>query len=132
MSASARRPAPVSDLKVLTVFDCYACHDLVEIVVMRAGGSLLRAYEMASFILSRDPRMVICEHTLAHGTWRDLLACESVKNGSTLLVVTSRTADASLWAEVLNLGGHDVLTQPLDEQEVTRLVGRETRSEPIR
>jgi FixJ family two-component response regulator len=34
--------------------------------------------------------------------------------------VTSRLADEYLWAEVLNLGGYDVLAKPLDKQEVSR------------
>lgn len=34
----------------------------------------------------------------------------------------SRLADESLWAEVLNLGGYDVLPTPLVEDEVTRVV----------
>jgi DNA-binding NtrC family response regulator len=115
-------------MKVLTVFDCYGCHDVVEVVVMRAGGSLIRAhtYEMARAILSKDPpQLVICDRALDDGKWQDLLDFESVKAGLTLVVVTSRLADEKLWAEVLNLGGYDVLVQPLDEREVTRLVGRE-------
>jgi DNA-binding NtrC family response regulator len=38
------------------------------------------------------------------------------------LIVTSRLADDELWAEVLNLGGYDVLAQPFDPQEVYRIV----------
>jgi hypothetical protein len=57
------------------------------------------------------------------------------------LVVTSRTADERLWAEVLNLGGYDVLAQPLDRDEVERVLAsaarhihwpRRTRKNPIR
>ncbi len=38
------------------------------------------------------------------------------------LVVTSRQADESLWSEVLNVGGYDVMAQPLDSNEVERVV----------
>ncbi len=38
------------------------------------------------------------------------------------LIVTSRLADEGLWAEVLNLGGYDVLAQPFDAEEVYRVV----------
>jgi hypothetical protein len=59
---------------------------------------------------------VICERSLPDGEWKDLL-------GKTpRLIVTSYAADESLWAEVLNLGGYDVLAQPFDEQEVRRVV----------
>ncbi len=38
------------------------------------------------------------------------------------LIVTSRTADDYLWAEVLNIGGYDVLQQPFNRDEVERVV----------
>ena len=38
-----------------------------------------------------------------------------------VLIVTSKVADEYLWSEVLNLGGYDVLAQPLDRDEVTRV-----------
>jgi hypothetical protein len=60
--------------------------------------------------------VVICERSLPDGDWKDLL-------GKTpRLIVTSDAADEALWAEVLNLGGNDVLAQPFDEQEVRRVV----------
>jgi DNA-binding response OmpR family regulator len=39
-----------------------------------------------------------------------------------LLIVTSRLADEHLWAEVLNLGGYDVLMKPFDRLEVLRVI----------
>ncbi len=39
-----------------------------------------------------------------------------------LLIVTSRLADDSLWAEALNLGAYDVLAKPFDATEVARVV----------
>ena len=38
------------------------------------------------------------------------------------LIVTCRLADERLWAEVLNLGGFDVLAQPFYAREVVRSV----------
>ena len=43
------------------------------------------------------------------------------------LIVTSRTADDYLWAEVLNIGGYDVLPQPLERDEVERVVAAARR-----
>jgi len=37
-------------------------------------------------------------------------------------ILTSRLADEQLWAEVLNRGGYDLLIQPYDSMEVTRVV----------
>jgi hypothetical protein len=36
--------------------------------------------------------------------------------------VSSRVADDRLWAEVLNLGGYDLLTNPFAPAEVSRVV----------
>jgi FixJ family two-component response regulator len=56
------------------------------------------------------------------GTWRDIL--NQVLSGAepTPVVVTSRLADEYLWAEVLNLGGWDVLAKPFHEQEVLHVL----------
>jgi len=47
--------------------------------------------------------------------------------GVAQLVVTSRLADDALWAEVLNMGGYDVLAVPLDSEEVMRVIGAALR-----
>jgi DNA-binding response OmpR family regulator len=72
--------------------------------------------------------VVICEALLPDGSWKDLL--EHIRHGraSPVLVVTSQLADESLWAEVLNLGGYDVLAQPFDREEVTRVVRSAARA----
>lgn len=63
--------------------------------------------------------VVICEHPLPDGSWKDVLRTVQAITTPPALIVTSRLADESLWAEVLNLGGEDVLALPLREQEVT-------------
>jgi FixJ family two-component response regulator len=49
-----------------------------------------------------------------------------------MLIVTSGLADAHLWAEVLNLGGYDVLAKPFDDQEVQRVVAGAWRQQQNR
>ena len=67
--------------------------------------------------------MLICEAGLGDGTWRDLLEDTARLAHVPLMIVTSRLADDVLWAEVLNLGGYNVLAQPFDSREVFRVVG---------
>ena len=43
------------------------------------------------------------------------------------LIVTSRMADDALWAEVLNVGGYDVLARPFRADEVARVVAAARR-----
>jgi DNA-binding response OmpR family regulator len=66
--------------------------------------------------------IVICERDLRPGSWRELLEETALMPHSPLLIVTSRLADERLWAEVLNVGGWDVLTKPLNRTEVIRVV----------
>ena len=72
--------------------------------------------------------VVICETLLPDGSWKDLLASMAREEASSVLVVTSKVADEWLWAEVLNLGGYDVLAQPFDREEVTRVVRSAVRA----
>jgi DNA-binding NtrC family response regulator len=72
--------------------------------------------------------VVISETLLPDGSWKDLLAFIWQIEASSVLVVTSKLADESLWAEVLNLGGYDVLAQPFDGEEVTRVVRSAARA----
>ena len=75
-----------------------------------------------------DVCVVICEARLPDGGWKDILEDLSLLPDPPPLIVTSRFADEHLWAEVLNLGGYDVLLKPFDRQEVFRIVTGALRS----
>lgn len=62
--------------------------------------------------------VVVCECNLPDGSWRDILNHMIDLADPPVLIVTSRLADERLWAEVLNLGGFDVLAKPFRESEV--------------
>lgn len=68
------------------------------------------------------PWAVICDQNLADGDWRDLLRDLQAEEQAPPLIVTSRLADDRLWAEVLNLGGYDLLMKPFRAAEVSRVV----------
>lgn len=87
---------------------------------VHAAGSLRTAM---AFLRERPTAVVICEKDLSDGNWRDVLDELKPLKDAPLLIVTSRLVDESLWAEVLNLGGYDVLMKPLDPAEVLRVVG---------
>ncbi len=76
--------------------------------------------------------IVVCESTLPSGSWRDLLRHVSECPDPPVLIVTSRLADEYLWAEVLNLGGYDVLAKPFDKQEVLWVLASARGEEPLR
>ena len=68
--------------------------------------------------LLRQASVVLCEQKLADGDWKQVLKEIQNMSDPPLLIVTSRLADSGLWAEVLNLGGYDVLAKPLRAEEV--------------
>lgn len=67
-------------------------------------------------------QVVLCERDFADGDWRSLLTAIQTLNHPPALVVATAQADEYLWAEVLNLGGYDVLPKPFDIIEVRRVV----------
>jgi len=66
--------------------------------------------------------VVVCERKLPDGYWTDFHHATSALDMKPEIIVTSKQADARLWAEVLNLGGSDVLGQPLETGEVVASV----------
>ena len=65
-------------------------------------------------------RVVVCEREMPDGSWKDILEIVCSLRPAPPSIVTSRLADERLWAEVLNLGGYDVLAKPLDQEELRR------------
>lgn len=82
-----------------------------------------RLEEAMPQVRDTQPSVVICERDLPDGNWKTILGtCEALAQPPVVLVV-SRHADENLWAEVLNLGGYDVLLKPFDRMEVIRVIG---------
>lgn len=69
-------------------------------------------------IRSKPVAVVICERDLPDGDWRDVLDDLQRLPTAPLMIVVSRLADEALWAEVLNLGGYDVLLKPFELKEL--------------
>jgi DNA-binding response OmpR family regulator len=67
------------------------------------------------------------ERDLPVGNWKDVLAAIQQLPQTPLLIVTARLADEYLWAEVLNLGGQDVLSQPFQVTELLWVLGNAWR-----
>jgi DNA-binding response OmpR family regulator len=67
--------------------------------------------------------VVVTDSMLPDGSWKDLIDEAERMREAPLVLVTSRHADERLWAEVLNMGGYDVLLKPFDRNEVARVVG---------
>jgi DNA-binding response OmpR family regulator len=83
--------------------------------------------EARAFLDGTPVGVVISKRDLPEGGWREMLDHLLQRSDPPALVVTSRLADDMLWAEVLNMGGYDVLAEPLDSEEVNRVVSAAAR-----
>ena len=81
----------------------------------------------ATTLLHRGPNLVLCEKDLPDGTWKDVFREARDLDNPPAFVVVSRLADERLWAEVLNLGGFDVLLKPFERSEVRRVMSMALR-----
>jgi DNA-binding response OmpR family regulator len=73
--------------------------------------------------LGKNPAHVVIAETDTQGwNWKQILQDLRGFSPPPQLIVASRTADDHLWAEVLNVGGYDVLPQPFERDELERVV----------
>lgn len=77
--------------------------------------------EAVGFLRQNRIPVVICDGELPDSDWRLLLHRLADLPDPPSLIVSSRLADERLWAEVLNLGGYDVLPTPFEAGEVLRV-----------
>jgi DNA-binding NtrC family response regulator len=75
--------------------------------------------------------VILCERDLADGTWHTVLEHALEAGSKPSLIVCYRHADERLWAEVLNLGAHDLLlSEPVVPDELVRVVESAHRACP--
>ena len=75
------------------------------------------------------PDVVMTDCVLPEGgCWKDVLRSAQESSGGVPVIVSSRLADESLWAEVLNLGGYDLLVKPFVASEVENVVAMACRA----
>ncbi|MFN7993536.1 MAG: hypothetical protein U0Q18_08045 [Bryobacteraceae bacterium] len=76
--------------------------------------------------------VVLTEAGLPDGSWLDVLSMVRGITPGAEVIVTDRDADARFWAEVLNLGGYDMLAQPFHESEVRRILSNACSRSQVR
>ena len=90
-------------------------------VFSHQGWTLYRTVTLdaaVEFLRANPVPVVITDQDLPLSNWKDLGRAMLQLPRTPLLLVASRLADERLWAEVLNLGGHDVLCKPFQTNEV--------------
>jgi DNA-binding response OmpR family regulator len=79
--------------------------------------------ETVTFLQRHFVPVVVCEDHLADGSWKELWTALAVSGRTPHLIVSAPLADDQLWAEVLNLGGYDVLAKPFRPKEMFQVLG---------
>jgi DNA-binding response OmpR family regulator len=103
---------------------------LIRNIFREAGWCLYEARDRKGALdcLERQPLQVVMTNAhLPKWPWKTALQDLRRMACPPQLVVTSRLADDSLWAEVLNCGGYDVLAEPFDRSEVERVIASARR-----
>jgi DNA-binding NtrC family response regulator len=75
-----------------------------------------------AFLREKAVSVVITERDLEVRNWKDVLKAMHGLRKPPLIIIISRLADNTLWAEALNLGVYDVLAKPLVQAEVVRVL----------
>ncbi len=124
-SAETRKMASPKDaISVLLIDPLDSRRDALRNILTAPQWEIREAatYREALEILNNRPIAVaICDVAFGDGNWQELLTDLQGRAHPPNLIVSSRLADERLWAEVLNLGGYDVLVQPFDCGEVLRV-----------
>ena len=68
--------------------------------------------------------LLFIDAELPGGPWHHLLQAAAASGKSCEVIVCSRCGDERLWAEVLQSGAYDLIAEPFDEGEVTRIAHR--------
>lgn len=68
------------------------------------------------------PEIVLTEASLDDGDWHSVLLALRDLDPTVQVLVTHTDADAHFWADALEAGAYDIVTQPFHAAEVQRLV----------
>lgn len=125
MKKSTDQPAIQEKSTVLAVSGC--AEDLLTLQRMLDSGEWQveqagSCDEAMRCLRNGSPSVVACDHSLPDGGWQDLFQLATSLENPPAFVILSRHADETLWAEVLNVGGYDVLAKPFEHAEVSRVV----------
>ncbi len=97
---------------------------LAEISAQNGWGlSVADTYDgVADDLLRTNAQVVLCDRDLPRPQWKEAVKRLSSLNPSACIILLSTVVDAYLWTEVLRVGGYDVLSKPLRQEEVLRAV----------
>jgi DNA-binding NtrC family response regulator len=127
IAPSAQVPDPTRRVTVLLISPDSRDHTLLRHVFHHSNWALYecRTVEDGLRFLALHPMpVVITEERLGAADWKEVLSATNDLPKPAKLIVTSHHADSALWAEVINLGGYDVLAKPWNERELFHAISQ--------
>jgi two-component system response regulator PilR (NtrC family) len=122
----------VAAIAVLSVSPSRRDHEYLESILGQSRWRLhcATSCQEAWKILHETPiDAIITERSFPGGlSWRHLVEEAAAMKEVLPVIVTARAIDDSFWMEVLSAGAFDLLTKPLDPDEVRRVVSLAWRS----
>jgi len=85
-------------------------------------------YEAMLFLRDHPVPVLLCPEALPDGMWSDLLAATQELGRPPKALVYSEGADPNLVTEVMDAGGYDFLSAPLQRDEVLRAISLASRT----
>jgi len=116
---------PIANQTILALLPAGEDRKLLSAIFIRTPWQMkfTHTLEEAQRALGLSPGVVISDSCLPGGhSWKDLLYVMQNMEDPPPLIVADHLADERLWAEVLNLGGYDLLAKPFDGKEVLHAV----------
>jgi len=117
---------PVSKQTLLAVFPPGEDRTALNNILAQPGWELVFSHTLAETQAALRGCPVVAmlsEVRLSDGhCWKDILHELHRMPDPPPLIVADRLANDALWAEVLNLGGYDLLTKPFDKSELLHAV----------
>jgi len=127
----ALQPPNANKVAVLAVSPFEEDHLSLQRICSHSNWKLYQArdyWEALACLETNQISVIISECEVPPYNWRDLLNHLADGHHPPRLIVTSWFADDRLWAEVLKVGGFDVLPKPFEPRELFRVVSLASRT----
>ena len=122
-------PQPTTGLsagvKVLSISPNDEDYQALRLIFSHTNWTIIRVESVAdalAYLKTHEMTVVLSACNLRDGVWKDVLNAVRRLDHPPEVVVFAPHADDWLWADVLELGGYDVLESPFDATEVYRVV----------
>src|SRR5712692_9999996 len=121
----AAMPAPMDKISVLAITSNDGDRRLLSSFSIRGQWDLVftsTCQEALDILTIGRAAVIICDRDLPGPDWRECVRSLASARPEYPILLMSSIYDEYLWEEVVHIGGYDVATKPLQEEQVVRAV----------